>query len=160
MIPKRNATTSDTLRGKIHVLEVMRGYSAYELAVINGFKGTEEEWLASLFADFTDKDKQDIIDAVLAEIGSVAKARIADVTLPASAWSGKDNLWSQVVSIDSATGNSQVDLTPSVEQLAVFYEKDISFVTENDNGVVTVYAIGQKPVNDYTIQATITEVEA
>ena len=25
-----------------------RGYSAYEVAVQNGFKGTEEEWLASL----------------------------------------------------------------------------------------------------------------
>ena len=42
---------------------------------------------------------------------------------------------------------------------AVFYEKDITFVTENDGGVVTVYAIGQKPQNDYTIQVTITEVD-
>lgn len=25
-----------------------RGYSAYQVAVLNGFKGTEEEWLASL----------------------------------------------------------------------------------------------------------------
>ena len=51
-----------------------------------------------------------------------------------------------------------MDLTPDVEQLAVFYEKDLCFVTENEGGVVTVYAIGQKPANDYTIQVTITEV--
>ena len=51
-----------------------------------------------------------------------------------------------------------MDLTPSVEQLAVFYDKDLTFVTENEDGVVTVYAIGQKPTNDYTIQVTITEV--
>lgn len=28
--------------------QVLRGYSAYEVAVQNGFEGTEEEWLASL----------------------------------------------------------------------------------------------------------------
>jgi hypothetical protein len=52
-----------------------------------------------------------------------------------------------------------VDLTPDVQQLAVFYDKDLTFVTENEGGVVTVYAIGQKPTSDYTIQVTITEVE-
>lgn len=29
----------------------IRGYSAYEVAVQNGFTGTEEEWLASLVED-------------------------------------------------------------------------------------------------------------
>lgn len=37
-----------TLQGKINTLKTIHGYSAYELAVINGFSGTEEEWLASL----------------------------------------------------------------------------------------------------------------
>jgi hypothetical protein len=88
-----------------------------------------------------------------------SKARIGVATLRASAWVGKDNLYSQVVNIDGVTKNSQVDLTPNVQQLLVFYEKDLSFVTENDEGIVTVYAIGQKPANDYTIQVTITEVD-
>jgi hypothetical protein len=47
-----------------------------------------------------------------------------------------------------------------VEQLAIFYEKDITFITENDGGVVTVYVIGQKPQNDYTIPVSIVEVIA
>ena len=84
--------------------------------------------------------------------------RIGEVELIAAKWAGEDNLWYQVVTIEGVTENSQVDLTPSVEQLAVFYEKDLTFVTENDGGIVTVYAIGQKPVNDYTIQVTIMEV--
>lgn len=88
-----------------------------------------------------------------------AMARIGEVSLPASAWASNGNLHSQVVEIDGVTEYSQVDLTPSVEQLAVFYEKDLTLVTENEDGVVTVYAIGQKPANDYTIQVTITEVE-
>lgn len=85
-------------------------------------------------------------------------ARISSVTLPASAWVGNASPYSQVVEIDGVTENSQVDLTPSVAQLAVFHHKDIAFVTENEDGVVTVYAIGDKPTNDYSIQVTITEV--
>lgn len=85
-------------------------------------------------------------------------SRIGYVTLLSSAWEGDGNLYSQVVTIDGTTKNTQVDLTPSVEQLAIFYNKDLTFVTENENGVVTVYAIGQKPQNDYTIQVTLTEV--
>lgn len=85
-------------------------------------------------------------------------ARIANVKLLASAWVGSGNLYSQVISIDGVTKNSQVNLTPSVSQMVIFYEKDITFITENDGGVVTVYVIGQKPQNDYTIQANIVEV--
>lgn len=86
-------------------------------------------------------------------------ARIAYVDLLSANWVGDASPYSQVVTIDGVTEFSQVDLTPSIEQLVVFYEKDLGFVTENEDGVVTVYAIGQKPENDYTIQVTITEVD-
>jgi hypothetical protein len=51
-----------------------------------------------------------------------------------------------------------VDLLPSAEQLAIFHNKDVAFVTENEDGVVTVYAIGDKPTQNYTMQVQITEV--
>jgi hypothetical protein len=92
-------------------------------------------------------------------VGTGSNPKIGEVTLLASDWVSYGNLHSQVVDIEGVTKNSQVDLTPSVEQLLIFYEKDLTFTTENDNGTVTVYAIGQKPTNDYTIQVTITEVE-
>jgi hypothetical protein len=63
-----------------------------------------------------------------------------------------------VVSIEGVTATSKVDLTPSVEQLDIFHEKDIAFTTENDGGVVTVFAVGDRPTNNYTIQAIVTEV--
>jgi hypothetical protein len=93
-------------------------------------------------------------------LGSAFKpqVRIANVNLLAANWIGEKNPYSQIVEIEGVTENSQVDLTPSIEQLVIFYEKDLGFVTENEDGVVTVYAIGQKPENDYTIQVTITEV--
>lgn len=84
--------------------------------------------------------------------------RISDVTLLSTEWVGSSSPYSQIVTISGTTENSRVDLTPSVEQLAIFHNKDLAFVTENDDGVITVYAIGQKPANDYTIQVMITEV--
>lgn len=90
--------------------------------------------------------------------GTGTTARISEVALLASGWVGTASPYSQVVNINGVTENSQVDLTPSVDQLMVFYEKDLTFATKNEGGVVTVYVIGQKPTNDYTIQVTITEV--
>ena len=88
----------------------------------------------------------------------VSAARLSEVSLSASAWKGTDNLHSQVVTIDGITEYSKVDLLPSVEQLAIFHNKDVAFVTENEDGVVTVFAIGDKPTQDYTMQVSITEV--
>ena len=92
------------------------------------------------------------------EIEVPAATRLAEIPLPAAAWVGNASPYSQVVAIEGITVTSKVDLQPSVEQLAIFHQKDLAFVTENEDGVVTVYAIGQKPLNDYVIQATITEV--
>lgn len=162
-------------------LESLEGESAYKIAVRNGFQGTEAEWLASIkgapftYEDFTaeqlaalkgekpikGKDyytEEDVLDIVGKVESRLNPARIGYITLTASGWSGENHLHSQVVTIDGVTPNTQVDLTPSVEQLVIFYEKDITFVTENEGGVVTVYAIGQRPQNDYTIQVTMTEV--
>ena len=86
--------------------------------------------------------------------------RIAEVTLLASAWVGESGLYSQVVEIDGTTEYSQVDLKPSAEQLDIFNNKEIGFVTENEDGVITVYLIGSTPENDYTVQVSITEVKA
>jgi hypothetical protein len=87
-------------------------------------------------------------------------AKVAEITLLASAWVGSDRLYSQVVALDGITEYSQVDLKPSAEQLTVFHKKDITFATENEDGVVTVYVIGDRPANDYTMQVSITEVVA
>ena len=98
------------------------------------------------------------LEAIRRKLEEAPSAAIAYVTLPADGWEGENSPYSQVVSVPGATARSQVDLTPSVEQLAIFHHKDLAFVTENEDGVVTVYAIGEKPLNDYTMQVTITEV--
>ncbi len=143
--------TAKVVRGKINSLDVLV-IDAYAVAVRNGFEGTEEEWLASLKGEKGDKgDKGDSGD-------STASVAISYIDLLAANWQGDGNLYSQEVNIAGVTEYSKVDLNPSVEQLAIFHEKDITFVSENEDGVVTIYCIGQKPIADYSMQVTITEV--
>ena len=85
--------------------------------------------------------------------------KYTSISLVASKWEGTEDPYSQVVDIEGITANSKVDLLPSVEQLAIFHDKDLAFVTENEDGVVTVYAIGDMPTQDYTIEVCITEVK-
>lgn len=80
------------------------------------------------------------------------------VTLLASAWEGYSAPYSQVVTIDGVTENTQVDLRPTATQTAEMQDEDIAFMAENDNGVVTVYSINGKPEIDYEVQAVLTEV--
>lgn len=105
---------------------------------------------------FTPEDVEKIVNEV-AE--SVTTARTGTVTISADKWTGTSSPYAQVVTVEGVTKKSQVDLTPSDAQLAIFHEKDLAFVTSNYRGVVTVSAIGQKPMNDYEMQVTITEVE-
>ena len=44
------------------------GKSAYQVAVDNGFVGTEQEWLESLKSVLTEQDKTNIADIVLSEL--------------------------------------------------------------------------------------------
>lgn len=90
--------------------------------------------------------------------GAGSVKRQVDITLPAANWVCEGKKYSQVVEIHGITPYHQVNLTPSDDQLVIFHDKDLTFTTKNEDGVVTVTAIGQKPSNDYVIQAKIEEV--
>lgn len=92
------------------------------------------------------------------EVIANAGTKATYITLLASAWVGTESPYSQVVKVDGVTPYSQVDLLPSAELLSEFQKKDLTLVTENEDGVITVFAIGAKPTQNWTIQATITEV--
>ena len=69
-------------------IKTLRGKSAYEIAVENGFVGTEAEWLESLHGKdgkdgktpvkgvdyFTEADKQEMVNAVLAALPAAEEA--------------------------------------------------------------------------------------
>lgn len=86
------------------------------------------------------------------------ESQATTVSLSADGWTGEESPYSQSVEISGVTANSKVDLQPTATQIADLQDSETTLTTENDNGNVTVYAIGTKPTVDYNIQATITEV--
>ena len=167
--------SGNSITGGLGTVYGKEGKSAYDVAVFNGFEGTEEEWLESLKGDKGESGFTPSVSFRYEETtgglyyetsyapseggGEATPARLASVTLPASNWvTEAENLHSQVVTIGGTTQYSKVDLLPSVEQLAIFHNKDVAFMTENEDGVITVFAVGDKPAHDYTMQVSITEV--
>ena len=84
--------------------------------------------------------------------------RVATITLPASAWTGSSEPYSQVVNIATVTTSSKIDLQPSAQQIVDLQNAETSLMIGNDGGVVTCYAIGNKPTVNYTMQVLIQEV--
>lgn len=68
-LPGENAlvgtlSTKGSLVGGLGVVYGKDGKSAYEIAVKNGFEGTEEEWLASLKGDKGDQGERGLTPSV------------------------------------------------------------------------------------------------
>lgn len=163
---------------EVRIAEVIRQFALNNMQMLKGkdgytpIRGTDyfnesdkeaiRTYVASLYGkeiSTIDNSIRDITSA-LNELKAKVVEKVVTITLKASkwVWMANGDRCSQVVSIPEATAYSKIDLQLSEEQLAIFHEKDITFVAENVGGTITVYCIGQMPANDYTIQATITEV--
>lgn len=99
------------------------------------------------------------IEDRIAALESRGGSSISTVTLLAANWTGSASPYSQVVAINGVTERSKVDLQPTAAQTAELQDEDIAFMAENNNGVVTVYALNGKPAVDYTLQVQLTEVD-
>lgn len=84
--------------------------------------------------------------------------RITTINLPKTSWSGSAEPYSQVVTVNTVTSFTKIDLQPTAQQIVSLQNEEISLMIENNNGVVTCYAVGNKPTVDYTIQVLLQEV--
>lgn len=68
--------------------------------------------------------------------------------------------YGQVVTVHNAevTKTSKVTLQITSDQMAIFYLKDLAFMTEQEDCEVTVFCVGNVPENDYEIEVEVTEV--
>ena len=87
-----------------------------------------------------------------------ASGRIEEVAVFAAAWVGETSPYKQVVTIPGVTKYTQIDVTPTAAQFELMRGKELAFLAENVDGIVTMKAIGDKPTNDYVLQVTLHEV--
>jgi hypothetical protein len=92
--------------------------------------------------------------------GGGTAAKIGSFNAPAADWKGATSPYSQIVQVDGVSVNSKLDLQLNVDQMELFHNQDITFSVANRGGVVSIYAVGDKPAADSVFTATISEVIA
>lgn len=90
--------------------------------------------------------------------GSGGRAGLVEVNLPAAEWLGENTPFRQTVVLRGVTATSKIDLQASGEILLQLRQMGCALYAVNEDGIVTVHAIGQRPMLDLTLQATVTEV--
>ena len=124
-------------------------------------------------ADLVDVNLVDLLNAQMLRYNSethrwenvntteVGATRTITITLTASMWiTESDGKFYQNIAVNGLTKYSKVDLQPSPEQLASLRAYGVTLTTKNSEGALRVYAIGVKPIENYVMQATITEVSS
>ena len=106
------------------------------------------------------QENPDIIEEILTRLdnvqGSVSLSRT--IELPVDGWIGDKSPYSQIVTIDGVTPRSMVDFKPTIEQIVQLTDDGVRLYSGNDNGVVTIYALDNKPTDDYTMEVLVSEV--
>ena len=102
-------------------------------------------------------DNYDNIDGVLFD--KQDKLNQGTVTL-STEWSGNDP-YTQVITIPGATEYSKIDLQPGATVIEEMINDGVTALwVQNDNGVLTAYAMGAQPSSALTIQYIKSEVMA
>ena len=98
-------------------------------------------------------DASAIRDMLLSEDGK----HFVTITLTTN-WEGSE-LLSQPVTISGVTASSKVDFRPSAATMTQLKNSGIKVMyAANNNGAITVYAVGETPTSTITIDAMISEV--
>lgn len=99
-------------------------------------------------------------DQVGARPNTWVPSNVGTVSL-STTWQGESSPYTQVVTITGATvgSNSKIDLQPSSSVIDQMITDNVSGIyASNDNGVVTIYSVGNHPTANMTIQVTVEEV--
>lgn len=86
-----------------------------------------------------------------------SKSKIYSITIPYASWSGSGP-YTQILTVLNATANSKIDMQADATTIDTIIKGGYCIAIKNDNGVITAYAVGQRPVTNLTLQLIITEV--
>lgn len=84
--------------------------------------------------------------------------KIINITIPATSWVGTGP-YSQTLDIKSATASTKLDIQADADTMATILSKGYCMSIKNDNGEITIHAIGTKPTVDLNVQLLAMEVK-
>lgn len=80
------------------------------------------------------------------------------VELTAALWSNEASPYTMTLDVPYVTSESCVNICPSYDNIAAGISEGYTLAVVNNNGIVTFYAIGNKPVSNISLQVQISEV--
>ena len=87
-----------------------------------------------------------------------AGVTLGSITLTAGGWSGSGP-YAQTAALAGLPAAALVNLQPTAEQLMLLQQQGVTVLTAaNQDGVLTVYALGAAPQDELTLQVTVTPV--
>ena len=87
-----------------------------------------------------------------------AGVTLGSITLVAGGWSGSGP-YAQTAALAGLPAAALVNLQPTAEQLMLLQQQGVTALTAaNQDGVLTVYALGAAPQDELTLQVTVTPV--
>ena len=87
-----------------------------------------------------------------------AGVTLGSITLVAGGWSGSGP-YAQTAALAGLPAAALVNLQPTAEQLMLLQQQGVTVLTAaNQDGVLTVYALGAAPQDELTLQVTVTPV--
>lgn len=87
-----------------------------------------------------------------------AGVTLGSITLVAGGWSGSGP-YAQTAALAGLPAAAMVNLQPTAEQLMLLQQQGVTVLTAaNQDGVLTVYALGAAPQDELTLQVTVTPV--
>ena len=87
-----------------------------------------------------------------------AGVMLGSITLAAGGWSGSGP-YAQTAALAGLPAAALVNLQPTAEQLMLLQQQGVTVLTAaNQDGVLTVYALGAAPQDELTLQVTVTPV--
>lgn len=84
--------------------------------------------------------------------------KIINITIPAASWVGTGP-YSQILDIKSATASTKLDIQADADTMATILSRGYCMSIKNDNGEITIHAIGTKPTVDLNVQLLAIEVK-
>ena len=87
-----------------------------------------------------------------------AGGKYTQITLLSADWKNATSPYYQQVTVSGVSKTSKVDIVPTEEQIAYLGSLGIALTACNESGAVTIYAVGNKPDKDLTLDAALTDV--
>lgn len=149
------------LEKKANVEDLPTSALSGQYADLEGKPGQANEdtlGLIKLYNDAGENEDGAMTQKAIMNAISNAQPKVQNITVAKGSW--KDSgPYTQVLSgISNITANSKIDIQADAATINAIVDGGFSLTIKNHNGTITIYAVGDKPTVDLTLQLVITEV--